>query len=116
MLTDAEYKKLIAKYGRDPTAKAIEILNNAIMSKGYKYKSHYHTIIGWPMEQVKSGGNGNGNRPHTSTRYGRSDAVPDASLDALARAEEEYERAKAAAPGGSRRAAVGDDVPDFAMQ
>jgi len=53
----------------------------------------------------------NGNR-----RYGRSDAVPDASLDALARAEEEYERAKAAAPGGSRRAAVGDDVPDFAMQ
>ena len=116
MLTNAEYEKLIAKYGRAPTAKAIEILNNAIMSKGYKYKSHYHTLIGWPMEQVKSGGNGNGSRANSATRYGRNDAVPDASLDALARAEEEYERAKAAAPGGSRRAAVGDDVPDFAMQ
>lgn len=51
-LTDQEHQKLISKYGRDPTEKAIEILNNAIMSKGYKYKSHYHTILGWPMEEA----------------------------------------------------------------
>lgn len=58
-LTDREYETLIAKYGREPTERAIEILNNAIQSKGYKYKSHYHTILGWPMEEArKNGGNG----------------------------------------------------------
>jgi len=65
-LTDIEYKKLIAKYGRDPTDKSIEILNNAIMSKGYKYKSHYHTLIGWPMKEVM----GNGNRPGNQSSSG----------------------------------------------
>ena len=57
-LTDTEHEKLITKYGRDHTERAIEILNNAIMSKGYKYKSHYHTIIGWPMKEA----NGNGSK------------------------------------------------------
>ncbi len=52
LLTDEEHKKLIEKYGKQSTLKAIEVLNNAIMSKGYKYKSHYHTIIGWPMREV----------------------------------------------------------------
>jgi len=55
LLTEQEYNKLIAKYGQEQTDKAIELLNNAIMSKGYKYKSHYHTIIGWPMEEVQGG-------------------------------------------------------------
>ena len=56
-LTSREHETLITKYGREPTEKAIEILNNAIMSKGYKYKSHYHTIIGWPMKEVAGNGN-----------------------------------------------------------
>jgi hypothetical protein len=60
LLTDQEYQKLILKYGRDPTERAIEILNNGIMSKGYKYKSHYHTLIGWPMKEARGNGNGNG--------------------------------------------------------
>jgi len=51
-LTDDEHGKLIGKYGEPLTAKAIEILNNAIQSKGYKYKSHYHTLIGWPMKEA----------------------------------------------------------------
>lgn len=57
-LTDREYETLIAKYGREPTERAIEILNNAIQSKGYKYKSHYHTLLGWPMEEARKNGNG----------------------------------------------------------
>lgn len=58
-LTEKEHETLITKYGREPTERAIEILNNAIQSKGYKYKSHYHTILGWPMEEArKNGGNG----------------------------------------------------------
>lgn len=63
LLTDQEHQKLILKYGNDKTDRAIEILNNAIMSKGYKYKSHYHTLIGWPMNEAGGGNNnGNGNR------------------------------------------------------
>jgi len=57
-LTDREHETLITKYGREPTEKAITILNNAIQSKGYKYKSHYHTILGWPMEEARKNGNG----------------------------------------------------------
>lgn len=61
-LTENEYQKLLTKYGSDKTEKAIDILNNAIMSKGYKYKSHYHTIIGWPMKEAQGGNNGTGNK------------------------------------------------------
>jgi uncharacterized protein YdaU (DUF1376 family) len=61
LLSEQEFEKLVVKYGHDTTMKAIEILNNGIMSKGYKYKSHYHTIIGWPMKEATGGNNGNGN-------------------------------------------------------
>jgi hypothetical protein len=57
-LTQIEYDKLIGKHGKDKTDRAIEILNNGIMSKGYKYKSHYHTLIGWPMKEVDGNGKG----------------------------------------------------------
>lgn len=60
-LTENEYQKLLTKYGKDKTDKAIEILNNAIMSKGYKYKSHYHTLLLWPMKEAQGGNNGTGN-------------------------------------------------------
>lgn len=87
LLTEIEYQKLITKYGQDKTEKSIDILNNAIMSKGYKYKSHYHTLIGWPMKEAQGGnGNGNGNtRPgingsagkaYTQTGGARSDEQP----------------------------------------
>jgi translation initiation factor IF-1 len=51
-LKPVEYEKLVARYGEDRTAKAIEILDNYIMSKGKKYNSHYHTLLGWPMTQA----------------------------------------------------------------
>ena len=66
-LSDDEYQKLLAKYGQEKTNKAIEILNNGIMSKGYKYKSHYHALLGWPMKEVNSGGNRNGTGTFRST-------------------------------------------------
>ena len=46
-LTEEEYKKLLEKFGEAETKKKIQELNDAIMSKGYKYKSHYHTILNW---------------------------------------------------------------------
>lgn len=60
LLYETEYEKLSTKYSKEKTDKAIEILNNAIQSKGYKYKSHYHTILGWPMKEAMGGNNGNG--------------------------------------------------------
>jgi hypothetical protein len=53
-LTSEEHQKLIIKNGQFFTDKAISILNNYLMSKGKDpYKSHYHTLIGWPMERAK---------------------------------------------------------------
>ncbi len=53
-LSEEELKKLVAKNGQFLTDKAISILNNYIMGKGKDpYKSHYHTLIGWPMERVR---------------------------------------------------------------
>lgn len=42
-----EYQQLIQTYGEQPTKDLITQLNNGIGSKGYKYKSHYHTIRSW---------------------------------------------------------------------
>jgi hypothetical protein len=46
-LTEEEHQKLIEKFGEKVTQEKIEILNLGIGSKGYKYKSHYHTILKW---------------------------------------------------------------------
>ncbi len=59
-LSIEEHQKLVVKYGPLTTEKAIEILNNGIMAKGYKYKSHYHALIGWPMREAMGGVNGRG--------------------------------------------------------
>ncbi len=52
-LTEDEYKKLIAKFGEKLTKEKIEELNNGIGSKGYKYNSHYHTILTWDRKHAK---------------------------------------------------------------
>ena len=46
-LTEDEHKKLVEKFGENTTDDLIQELNNYIMSKGKKYKSHYHTILSW---------------------------------------------------------------------
>jgi len=53
-LTDEEYQKLLAKFGSQ-TADKIETLSSALESKGYRYRSHYATILNWARrdEMVK---------------------------------------------------------------
>lgn len=56
-LTDKEHSKLVQRFGQAETEAKIRRLENAIGSKGYKYKSHYHTILNWAeRDGVKSGG------------------------------------------------------------
>jgi len=95
LLTDQEYQRLVARYGQEHTNRAVELLNNAIMSKGYKYKSHYHTIIGWPMEEVQDGSN------KTTDRWYRTrDPRPQLEQDSdIARALAAREAQRAAAAG-----------------
>ena len=51
-LTAAEHDKLIAKYGSDETAEAIEFLDQYISEKGYKSKSHYLAMCRWVFDAV----------------------------------------------------------------
>ncbi len=46
-LTTEEYEKLVEKFTEKGAKDRIEELNTGIMSKGYKYKSHYHAILVW---------------------------------------------------------------------
>lgn len=46
-LSDDEYKKIVELFGDSGAQQRIKNLNDGIMSKGYKYKSHYHTILNW---------------------------------------------------------------------
>lgn len=46
-LKKAQYAQLIEWYGKSMVDMYIVNLNNGIGSKGYKYKSHYHTILAW---------------------------------------------------------------------
>jgi len=54
-LTKEEHQKLIKKFGEQQTKEKIEDLNLGIGSKGYKYKSHYHTILNWHRRREKEG-------------------------------------------------------------
>ena len=52
-LSKEEYEKLIKKFGEKLTNEKIDELNNGIGSKGYKYNSHYHTILSWDRKHKK---------------------------------------------------------------
>jgi uncharacterized protein YktA (UPF0223 family) len=55
LLSSEEYKKLTDKFGESTTKSKIEILSSGIASKGYKYKSHYATILSWDrMDEKRS--------------------------------------------------------------
>jgi len=51
-LTEEEYTKLVEKLGENNTKLMIEELSTGIASKGYKYKSHYATILSWSRRRV----------------------------------------------------------------
>ena len=46
-LTDSEHVKLLGQFGEEKAQNLIQQLNDYIMSKGTRYKSHYHTILNW---------------------------------------------------------------------
>lgn len=51
-LTQQEIEKLQSKFSNGDFEKAIDILNNYKMSKGVKYKSDYHVLIGWVSDRM----------------------------------------------------------------
>ena len=57
-LTDEEYAKLIKKFGQSGTTAQINNLDTAIESKGYKYNSHYATILSWDRKNERKTGTG----------------------------------------------------------
>jgi uncharacterized protein YdaU (DUF1376 family) len=59
-LTSSEYEKLTHQHGQNLTDKAIAILNDYMMSSGKKYKSHYHTLIRWPLQRAQEVNSGTG--------------------------------------------------------
>jgi len=56
-LTKAEYSKLAKKFGNFNADEKIATLNEGIGSKGYKYNSHYFTILSWARKDKKDVGN-----------------------------------------------------------
>jgi anti-sigma28 factor (negative regulator of flagellin synthesis) len=58
-LTARETEKLIDQFGEAGMNDRIDALSIGILSKGYKYESHYHTILAWERNHPK----GNGNKP-----------------------------------------------------
>lgn len=55
LLEKKEYDKILERFGKEKTEEKIEELSLAIKSKGYKYKSHYATILNWDRREKKDG-------------------------------------------------------------
>ena len=62
LLSDSELKKLQERFGEYEAWGWIDELSHAIESKGYKYKSHYATILNW--NRRNEGGNNGTHRGH----------------------------------------------------
>jgi hypothetical protein len=54
-LTTDEHRQLVKRFGPAGAKDRIQELNDGIMSKGYKYKSHYHAILTWDRKHEKDG-------------------------------------------------------------
>lgn len=76
ILTDEEQGKLVVRFGETDTGERIERLSAAMSSKGYKYKSHYATILNWARnDNGKRNVNGQAN---TTGRASGETAQPEA--------------------------------------
>lgn len=53
LLTAEEYGKLVERFGEDATQYLISELDTGIASKGYKYKSHYATLLNWARRKYQ---------------------------------------------------------------
>ena len=60
LLSEEEYQKLIVRFGESGTNGRIEELSVGIASKGYKYKSHYATILNWDRRDKEQKGGDHG--------------------------------------------------------
>jgi phage replication O-like protein O len=69
-LSQEEYDKLIKRFGEVITKEKIEILSSGIASKGYKYKSHYATILSWDRKDKMD------NRDNGHKSFGRFKTQP----------------------------------------
>jgi len=68
LLSDSEKKKLIDKFGKEGFSNKVEGLSVGIESKGYKYKSHYATILNWErMGEQRSGTHKQDTKPIKAT-------------------------------------------------
>lgn len=52
-MTNAEYEKLLSTYGKEMTARMIEVLDNYKGAIGKKYKSDYRAIQNWVVARVQ---------------------------------------------------------------
>lgn len=77
LLTNEEWAKLIERFSEQGTRDRIENLSSAIASKGYKYKSHYATILTWDRMDTKRGMPKNGTHKQSSAREGRAKVIKD---------------------------------------
>ena len=80
LLSGAEYKKLIDRFGKEVADDWIERMNLYAASKPQKfreYKSHYATILNWDKMQKDRDGSGNSKRP------GKVDLSDDSRFDEM---------------------------------
>lgn len=62
LLLDEEKQKLIQKYGEVGFRERVEKLSLGIESKGYKYRSHYATILNWERKDKENNQGKNNSR------------------------------------------------------
>jgi len=63
LLSDEESKKLVEKFGAEGAVSRIENLSSALESKGYRYVSHYATILTWERMENKRTSGGDYKKP-----------------------------------------------------
>lgn len=56
-LTQDEHSKLVQQFGSAEAEAKISRLENYVLSKGKRYKSHYHTILNWAWRDGEKSGN-----------------------------------------------------------
>lgn len=75
-LTEAEYDKLVTQYGKEDTARMIEILDNYKGQNGKKYASDYRAILNWVVGRLKEEKERNGGGYGRDTHIGNNQFNP----------------------------------------
>ena len=83
LLTDTQYQKLVEEWGKDETYRMIELLDEGIEEKGYKYKNFYLALKKWKSNDDKF--------TKTKPIYGQS-AVQKSGADTFVFNQAEFDR------------------------